>query len=97
MSRRLPSATANASRCPSDEIDGVSAYRLSNSGTLVFRPAPSNAGRTLVWVDRKGLETPVNIAARAISTPSVSPDGRRLAFAVAEGGRRDIELPIALV
>ena len=73
-----------------DEIDGVSAYRLSNSGTLAFRPAPSNAGRTLVWVDRKGIETPVNITARAISTPSVSPDGRRLAFAVAEGGRRDI-------
>ena len=73
-------------------LDGVGGYNLSNSGTLVFRPAPSNEGRTLVWVDRQGTETPVKIPARAFSTPSISPDGRRLAFAVAvaERGRRDI-------
>jgi Tol biopolymer transport system component len=56
----------------------------------VFRPEPSQNGRTLAWVDRTGTETPVPIAPRAFGSPRVSPDGRRLAFAIADGSRRDI-------
>jgi Tol biopolymer transport system component len=70
--------------------DGNGGYRLATNGTLAFLPAPSLAGRTLTWVDRTGAETPLPIPSRAFSTPSVSPDGTRLAFAVADGGRRDI-------
>jgi Tol biopolymer transport system component len=56
----------------------------------VFLPEPSLGGRTLAWVDRTGAETPIPIPARAFSSPSVSPDGSRLAFTVSEAGRRDI-------
>ena len=70
--------------------DAYGGYRLSASGTLVFRPEPSQNGRTLVWVDRTGRETALPIAPRAFGSPRVSPDGRRLAFAIADGGRRDI-------
>jgi serine/threonine-protein kinase len=70
--------------------DGNGGYRLATNGTLAFLHAPSLTGRTLTWVDRTGVETPLPITSRAFSTPSVSPDGSRLAFAVADGDRRDI-------
>jgi hypothetical protein len=70
--------------------DGNGEFRLATNGTLAFLPAPSLAGRTLTWVDRTGAETPLPIPSRAFSTPSVSPDGTRLAFAVADGDRRDV-------
>ena len=73
-----------------DAINGYGGYRLSKSGTLVFQPAPSTVGRTLVLVDRQGNETPVPIPAGSITGPSVSPDGRRLAIAISDGRRRDI-------
>jgi Tol biopolymer transport system component len=69
---------------------GYGAYTVSGSGTLVYRSAPSLEGRALTWVTRDGLETPVPLTPRAFSTPRVSPDGTRLAFAVAASGRRDI-------
>jgi eukaryotic-like serine/threonine-protein kinase len=71
-------------------VDGFGGYRLSANGTLVFLPEPSHEGRTLTWVDRTGSETPLQIPPRAFSSPRVSPDGRRLAFAIADAGRRDI-------
>jgi serine/threonine-protein kinase len=71
-------------------VDGYGGYRLSATGTLVFPPATPQSGRTLAWVDRTGTETLLPIAPHAVSSPRVSPDGRRLAFAIADGGRRDI-------
>jgi serine/threonine protein kinase len=73
-----------------DPYNGSGGYRLSVDGTLVFLPERSLDGRTLTWVDRTGAETPLPILPRAVSSPMVSPDGRRLAFAIADGGRRDI-------
>jgi len=69
---------------------GYGAYTVSLNGTLVYRAAPSLEGRALAWVTRDGLEIPVPLTPRAFSSPRVSPDGTRLAFAVAESGRRDI-------
>jgi len=71
-------------------VDGYGGYRLSATGTLLFRPAASQSGRTLAWVDRNGTETLLPIAPHAFSSPRVSPDGRRLAFAITDRGRRDI-------
>ena len=73
-----------------ERYDGSGGYRLSVNGTLVFLPERSIDGRSLVWVDRNGAETPLPIPPRAFSSPTVSPNGRRLAFAIADGGRRDI-------
>jgi eukaryotic-like serine/threonine-protein kinase len=70
--------------------DGNGNFRLSESGSLVFQPERSIAGRRLTWVDRSGAETPLPIPPRAFTTARVSPDGRRLAFAAADGDREDI-------
>lgn len=73
-----------------DVVNGYGGYRLSANGTLVFESAPSFDGRTLTWVDRTGAETPLPISPRAFGSPRVSPDGSRVAFAIAERNRRDI-------
>ena len=70
--------------------DGSGNFRLSSSGTLMYVPARSMAGRRLTWVSSPGVETLVPVAPRAFTSPAVSRDGRRLAFALAEGDRRDI-------
>jgi len=69
---------------------GYGGFRLSTNGTLVFEPAHSTSSRTLTWVSRSGVETPLPIAPRSFTTPRLSPDGKQVAFAVAEGARQDI-------
>lgn len=73
-----------------DPRSGVSDYRLSRNGTLVFQPQAPPAVRQITWVDRTGRETAAPIPAQAIDTPRVSPDGKQLAFVVEERNRRDI-------
>jgi serine/threonine-protein kinase len=70
--------------------DGFGNFRISQSGALVYQPAQSRTGRTLTWVDRSGAETPLTITPRAFANPRLSPDGKRLAFAAADGDRQDI-------
>jgi Tol biopolymer transport system component len=70
--------------------NGNGGFRLSDTGSLLFEPAQSTARRMLTWVTRSGAETLLPIAPRSFTTPRLSPDGRRLAFAVAEGARQDI-------
>ena len=73
-----------------DASSGRGGFQLSANGSLIYRAAPSLEGRVLTWVTRDGLESPLPLSPRAFSSPEVSPDGTRLAFAVAEAGRRDI-------
>ena len=50
--------------------------------TLVYLPGAAGGGaeRTLVWVDRQGNETPLDLQqARSYAHPRLSPDGTRLA------------------
>ena len=70
--------------------DGAGGFALSAAGTLVFRPQPPPAHRTLVWADRSGVTTPIPIEPRAFWTPRLSPDGQQFAVVIDEQGRRNI-------
>lgn len=64
-------------------------FAVSNEGTLVYVPRDAAARgsvtqRTLVWVDRQGRETPISAPPRAYVWPRLSPDGSRIAFAIAD-------------
>jgi serine/threonine-protein kinase len=57
-------------------------FSVSNTGTLAYIPYVS-AQNMLVWVDRAGKEEPVGAPDNAYAFPKISPDGTRLALAVA--------------
>jgi serine/threonine-protein kinase len=58
-------------------------YAVSRTGTLVYVPASTAARpRSLVWVDRKGQQTPVRALPRMYEEPRLSPDGTRLALTI---------------
>ena len=50
--------------------------------TVVYVPGISNAGRSLVWVDRHGNEEPLAAEPRTYFFPRISPDGTRVALQV---------------
>jgi predicted Ser/Thr protein kinase len=65
----------------------------SGHGTLVYRRASSGgaaATMTLEWVDPTGKKGPLLAKPGAYQTPSLSPDGKRVALSVTEGGSTDI-------
>ena len=59
-------------------------YVFSREGTLAYVPAPEQIERSLVWVDRKGTETPVTEEKRYYSVLRVSPDGQSIAVNISE-------------
>jgi Tol biopolymer transport system component len=66
-------------------------FSFSGDGTLAYVPASVEASRgNVVWVDRKGVAEPATDTPRSYGYPSVSPDGRRMAFAIAESANTDI-------
>jgi serine/threonine-protein kinase len=56
---------------------------VADDGTLAYVSWPGVVGatspRTLVWVDRRGRETPITAEPRAYHLPQLSPDGTRVA------------------
>ncbi len=65
--------------------EGTGQFEVSRNGTLVFAPGGvQGIGRTLVWVDRKGVEQSLGAPPRNYQTPRLSPDGQRVALAIAE-------------
>ncbi len=71
---------------------GAVDYGISDNGTLVYVPSTSTAGlnRTLVWVDREGLATPLIEDRQAYRRPRLSPDGQRVAVEVQSVANSDI-------
>jgi Tol biopolymer transport system component len=63
---------------------GAAHYAFSRTGTLVYVPSRPPMARSLVWVDRKGQESPIPAPPRAYIEPRLSPDGRRIAVAIAD-------------
>ena len=65
-------------------IRGAAQYAFSRTGTLVYVPSRPQMARSLVWVDRKGREAPIPAPARAYIEPRLSPNGSRIAVAIAD-------------
>ena len=59
---------------------GWAQYALAEDGTLVYRPGGAVVSRQLVWVDRNGVQEPINLPPRAYTYARLSPDGRRIAL-----------------
>ena len=74
-----------------DTDNTVLHFDVSTDGSIVYLPAGEDgAPQRLVWIDRKGMETPVNLAPRPYVRIGLSPDGSRLAFAMRERGNTDV-------
>ena len=73
-------------------VDGSGQFpSVSRDGTLVYLDAPPNRSRTLVWRGRDGaLLEMVGQPQRDMRSPSLSPDGRRVAVVLTESGKRDV-------
>jgi serine/threonine-protein kinase len=57
-------------------------YGVSNDGTMVYVAGGFREDYRLVWVDRRGRETPLTAPVRRYAQPHVSPDGSRVAVVV---------------
>ena len=85
---------------PVPVIDGISGdvttgsahYGVSDGGTIAFVPGdPSGGDRRLVWVDKKGKSTPLDLQPGQYGDAHVAPDGRRAAVTISGGpGLRDV-------
>ncbi len=76
-------------------INGAAQVAISAAGTLAYLPgsAPWQPLRRLRWVDRSGAVEPVGDPSAETGIfydPALSPDGRRLAVAIAEAGNSDL-------
>jgi len=64
-------------------------YGLSSQGSLVYIPR-TQYDQELVWVDRKGAETPLLRRQQNLATPRVSSDGTQVTFTLSEGNRQNV-------
>ena len=72
---------------------GAANYAVSRQGTLFYVPGGVSvqmSPRSLVWVDRKGHEEPINAPLRAYGSPRISPDGTRLLLGITDQESNDI-------
>jgi len=72
---------------------GSGQFDVSRTGTFVYRRASGGAGgiTTPQWVDPGGRKESAGPKSGAYANaPSVSPDGKRVALVLAEGGNQDI-------
>jgi eukaryotic-like serine/threonine-protein kinase len=66
-------------------VTGAAQYSFSSTGSLVYVPGGIQSAQSRpLWVNRNGLEEPLAAPARTYQFPRLSPDGKRLAAALAE-------------
>ncbi len=68
---------------------GLASFSVSRNGLLAFR-AGELQGRRLLWIDRQGQTTPAIEAIGEYGNTSLSPDGKRLVYDVANNGSLDL-------
>jgi eukaryotic-like serine/threonine-protein kinase len=67
-------------------------FTVSEEGTLVYRGGVSSGSRQLTWFDRSGRSLESLGAPGAYSTLSVSPDGKRVAFGLADTAQNNTDI-----
>ena len=66
-------------------------YDVSRTGTLVYRRRVDDSSATVQWLDSTGKQEPLLAKPGAyVGTPRVSPDGKRIAITIQDGGNQDI-------
>ena len=65
-------------------------FDISRTGTLVYRRTSGEAQMTVQWVDPTGKKEALRANAGSYEHPCLSPDGKRIAFTISEGGNRDV-------
>jgi serine/threonine-protein kinase len=65
-------------------------FMLSRSGTFVWLEGTGAAGTKIHWLDSSGKLEPLHAERGLYYTPRFSPNGKRLAFAMAAGSRTDL-------
>jgi serine/threonine-protein kinase len=72
---------------------GAAHFAIARDGTLVYAPGPGGTNqRRLVWMDRSGAVTAIDVQPGYYNDPDVSHDGRRIAMVVGASGHGDIWL-----
>jgi dipeptidyl aminopeptidase/acylaminoacyl peptidase len=76
---------------PFPVVTGGSAASASADGSLVYTPGRVSRAQRLVWVSRAGkIESTAADLPDEVGGLALSPDGRRIAVAIIEGGRRNV-------
>lgn len=74
-----------------DTDNTVLHFDVAGDGSLVYVPAGEDGSvQRLVWIDREGVEAPVNLEPRPYVRIGLSPDGTRVAYALRERGNTDV-------
>jgi Tol biopolymer transport system component len=82
---------AKACRPDSSNVDPSNSptFDVSSTGTLIYRGG-SASELPLIWVSRDGKPQETVLDAGPYRSPSISPDGKQLAYAKTEGSNTDI-------
>ena len=74
-----------------DRTTGAVHFSVADDGTLGYVPGSATTGiRTLVWVDKGGNQTPVNVQRGQLNDLQISPDGSRVALVQGSSGSGDV-------
>jgi serine/threonine protein kinase/Tol biopolymer transport system component len=74
-----------------DKTTGAVHFSVADDGTLAYVPgSATSATRSLVWVEKSGNQTPVNIPEGQFNDPRISPDGSRVALLQGSSGSGDV-------
>jgi eukaryotic-like serine/threonine-protein kinase len=69
---------------------GAVELAASRSGTLIYKQSAALSPRSLVRVDKAGVEEPLGVDSLVVEMPRVSPDGRRIAMNILRGNSASV-------
>jgi Tol biopolymer transport system component len=81
-------ATPIAEGVQFNPVNRGASFAASQTGVLTYRLGAGAPPKTLVWVDRKGIEEPLAAPSRGYQQPRLSPDGRRIAVQIEDRGNQ---------